>query len=91
MNYIYTTRSQHLTLDALKNGLYSMLENNNENIESFVMLLLPRCPRRRLSHLAYDTREPLLVKTRKGYNDRELVEFSIATYGKVTTSQHVGE
>ncbi|WP_270943437.1 GntR family transcriptional regulator [Klebsiella pneumoniae] len=47
VNYIWlTTRLQHLTLDALKNGLYSMLENNNENIESFRMLLPPRCPRK---------------------------------------------
>ncbi|MCS5949264.1 UTRA domain-containing protein [Klebsiella pneumoniae subsp. pneumoniae] len=33
----------------------------------------------RILHI--DTREPLLVKTRKGYNDRgELVEFSIAKH-----------
>ncbi|MCS6039762.1 UTRA domain-containing protein [Klebsiella pneumoniae subsp. pneumoniae] len=72
MNYIWlTTRLQHLTLDALKNGLYSMLENNNENIESFQDVITAEMPTEddcRILHI--DTREPLLVKTRKGYNDR---------------------
>ncbi|MCS5949263.1 hypothetical protein LNO88_00410 [Klebsiella pneumoniae subsp. pneumoniae] len=55
VNYIWlTTRLQHLTLDALKNGLYSMLENNNENIESFQGCYYRRDAHgRRLSHLAY--------------------------------------
>ncbi|HDV0355146.1 GntR family transcriptional regulator [Klebsiella pneumoniae] len=83
VNYIWlTTRLQHLTLDALKNGLYSMLENNNENIESFQDVITAEMPTEddcRILHI--DTREPLLVKTRKGYNDRgELVEFSIAKH-----------
>ncbi|UMX71633.1 DUF202 domain-containing protein [Klebsiella pneumoniae] len=69
--HLLTTRLQHLTLDALKNGLYSMLENNNENIESFRDVITAEMPtERRLSHSHIDTREPLLVKTRKGYNDR---------------------
>ncbi|XLF31784.1 UTRA domain-containing protein [Klebsiella pneumoniae] len=72
VNYIWlTTRLQHLTLDALKNGLYSMLENNNENIESFQDVITAEMPTEddcRILHI--DTREPLLVKTRKGYNDR---------------------
>ncbi|HBT4643865.1 TPA: GntR family transcriptional regulator [Klebsiella aerogenes] len=83
VNYIWLTpRLQNLTLDALKGGLYSMLEGNNENIDSFQDVITAEMPTEddcRILHI--DSHEPLLVKTRKGYNDRgELVEFSIAKH-----------
>ena len=53
-----------------------------ENIERFQDVITAEMPTEddcRILHI--DTREPLLVKTRKGYNDRgELVEFSIAKH-----------
>ena len=83
VNYIWlTTRLQNLTLDALSGGLYSMLESNNENIESFQDVITAELPTEADCHILHiDSREPLLVKTRKSYNDRgELVEFSIAKH-----------
>ncbi|MDP1183537.1 UTRA domain-containing protein, partial [Klebsiella pneumoniae] len=45
VNYIWlTTRLQNLTLDALKSGLYSMLESKNENIESFQDVITAEMP-----------------------------------------------
>ena len=54
----------------------------NENIESFLDVITAEMPTEddcRILHI--DTREPLLVKPERGYNDRgELVEFSIAKH-----------
>ena len=59
-----------------------MLESNNENIESFQDVITAEMPTKDdCCILHIDSHEPLLVKTRKGYNDRgELVEFSIAKH-----------
>lgn len=83
VNYIWLTpRLQRLTLDALSGGLYSMLEQNDENIDSFQDVITAELPTEddcQILHIS--PAEPLLVKTRKGYNDRgELVEFSIAKH-----------
>lgn len=83
VNYIWlTSRLQHLTLDALSGGLYSMLEENDENIDSFQDVITAELPTEEdCQILAISPAEPLLVKTRKGYNDRgEMVEFSIAKH-----------
>lgn len=83
VNYIWLTpRLQQLTLDALNGGLYSMLEENDENIDSFQDVITAELPTEEdCQILAISPAEPLLVKTRKGYNDRgELVEFSIAKH-----------
>ncbi|MFV0261066.1 MAG: GntR family transcriptional regulator [Kluyvera sp.] len=83
VNYIWLTqRLQPLTLDALSGGLYSMLEEKDENIDSFQDVITAELPTEEdCQILAISPAEPLLVKTRKGYNDRgELVEFSIAKH-----------
>lgn len=83
VNYIWLTpRLQQLTLDALSGGLYSMLEEKDENIDSFQDVITAELPTEEdCQILAISPAEPLLVKTRKGYNDRgELVEFSIAKH-----------
>lgn len=83
VDYIWLTqRLQPLTLDALSGGLYSMLEEKDENIDSFQDVITAELPTEEdCQILAISPAEPLLVKTRKGYNDRgELVEFSIAKH-----------
>lgn len=83
VNYIWLTPRLHqLTLDTLSGGLYRMLEENDENIDSFQDVITAELPTEEDCHiLQIPSLEPLLVKTRKGYNDRgELVEFSIAKH-----------
>ncbi|WP_434637556.1 GntR family transcriptional regulator [Klebsiella sp. I138] len=83
VNYIWLTpRLGDLTLEAFDGGLYSMLEENNENIESFQDIITAELPTESdVQILQISASEPLLVKTRKGYNERgELVEFGIAKH-----------
>lgn len=83
VNYIWlTSRLHRLTLDALSGGLYSLLEKNDENIDSFQDVITAELPMDEDCRiLQIPPTEPLLVKTRKGYNDRgELVELSIAKH-----------
>lgn len=83
VNYIWlTSRLNNLSLESLSGGLYSMLEHKDENIESFQDVITAEMPTEedcRILHILPS--EPLLVKTRKGYNDRgEAVEFSVAKH-----------
>lgn len=83
VNYIWLTPRLHqLTLDALSSGLYTMLEENGENIDSFQDVITAELPTEEDCRiLQINPAEPLLVKTRKGYNDRgELAEFGIAKH-----------
>jgi GntR family transcriptional regulator len=83
VNYIWLTpRLGQLTLEAFDGGLYSMLEENNENIESFQDIITAELPTESDSEiLQISASEPLLVKNRRGYNERgELVEFGIAKH-----------
>lgn len=83
VNYIWLTpRLYNLSLASFSDGLYSMLERNDENIESFQDVITAELPTQEDCHILHiSTGEPLLVKTRKGYNDRgELVEFSVAKH-----------
>lgn len=83
VNYIWLTpRLNNLSLESLNGGLYTMFEQNNENIESFQDVITAELPTEDDCRiLRINPAEPLLVKTRKGYNDRgELVEYSIAKH-----------
>ena len=83
VNYIWLApRLNDVTLASLNGGLYSMLEQKNENIESFQDVITAELPTEEdCQILAVSACEPLLVKTRKGYNNRgELVEFGIAKH-----------
>jgi len=83
VNYIWlTARLGDLTLEALENGLYAMLEQRNENIERYQDVITSELPGPDdCDILNISPAEPLLVKTRKGYNDRgELTEFGVAKH-----------
>ncbi|MGK9174423.1 GntR family transcriptional regulator [Yokenella regensburgei] len=83
VNYIWLTpRLGELTLAAFKGGLYSLMEKRNENIESYQDIITSELPTEDdCEILKISASEPLLVKTRRGYNDRgELVEFGIARH-----------
>ncbi|ECJ5918790.1 GntR family transcriptional regulator [Salmonella enterica subsp. salamae] len=82
-NYIWLTpRLGTLTLASFDNGLYSMLEQHNENIDSYQDVITAELPDAMdCDILPVHPTEPVLVKTRKGYNDRgELVEYNIAKH-----------
>ncbi|MBK4714973.1 MULTISPECIES: GntR family transcriptional regulator [Tenebrionibacter/Tenebrionicola group] len=83
VNYIWlTSRLHNLSLASLSEGLYNMLEKYGENIESFQDVITAELPTQedcRILNIC--SAEPMLVKTRKGYNARaELVEFGIARH-----------
>ncbi|HIE0189802.1 GntR family transcriptional regulator [Serratia nematodiphila] len=83
VNYIYLTpRLNTLTLSDLEKGLYCALEQHNENIDAFEDIItaeLPTAEDCAILNVAPST--PLLVKTRKGYNERgQLVEYTIAKH-----------
>lgn len=83
VNYIWLTdRLGTLDLDALENGLYAMLEQRNENIERYQDVITSELPDAQDCRiLQIPASEPLLVKTRKGYNDRgEVTEFGVAKH-----------
>ena len=83
VNYIWLTpRLGELTLSALEGGLYSLLEQRNENIESYQDIITAELPTEDdCAILKISVGEPLLVKTRRGYNDRgQLVEFGVARH-----------
>lgn len=83
VNYIWLTpRLNSLSLESLHGGLYSMLEQSDENIDSFQDVITAELPTEEDCQILHiPPSEPLLVKTRKGYNDRgELVEFSVAKH-----------
>ncbi|HCL5252961.1 TPA: UTRA domain-containing protein, partial [Salmonella enterica] len=77
-----TPRLGTLTLASFDNGLYSMLEQHNENIDSYQDVITAELPDAMdCDILPVHPTEPVLVKTRKGYNDRgELVEYNIAKH-----------
>ncbi|HFZ8996555.1 TPA: GntR family transcriptional regulator [Citrobacter freundii] len=83
INYIWLTpRLGPLALADFDNGLYSMLELHSENIDSYQDIITAELPSPvDCDLLGVSPNEPLLVKTRKGYNDRgELVEFNVAKH-----------
>ncbi len=83
VNYIWLTpRLGELTLSDLEGGLYSLLEQRNENIESYQDIITAELPTEDdCAILKISVGEPLLVKTRRGYNDRgQLVEFGVARH-----------
>lgn len=83
VNYIWLTpRLAELTLSDLEGGLYSLLEQRNENIESYQDIITAELPTEDdCAILKISAGEPLLVKTRRGYNDRgQLVEFGVARH-----------
>lgn len=83
VNYIWLTpRLGSLTLEAFDGGLYSLLEQGNENIDSYQDIITAELPTAAdCEILQISPAEPILVKTRKGYNDRgDLVEFSYAKH-----------
>lgn len=83
VNYIWLTpRLGEVTLETFDNGLYSLLEQRNENIDRFQDIITAEHPDDNDQRiLKVSAAEPLLVKTRQGYNDRgELVEYSVAKH-----------
>ncbi|CAI1955488.1 MULTISPECIES: GntR family transcriptional regulator [Serratia] len=83
VNYIYlASRLNGLTLPDLENGLYCALEQQNENIDAFEDVITAELPTLEdCEILNISPSSPLLVKTRKGYNERgELVEYTIAKH-----------
>ncbi len=83
VNYIWlTSRLGPLTLEAFAGGLYSMLEEHDENIDSYQDIVTAELPTTvDCEILQVNPADPVLVKVRKGYNDRgELVEFNCTKY-----------
>ncbi|MDG1640665.1 GntR family transcriptional regulator [Klebsiella huaxiensis] len=83
VNYIWLTpRLGELTLEAFKEGLYSALEQRGENIDGYKDTITAELPTEQdCDILQVAAGEPLLVKTRQGFNDRgELVEYTIARH-----------
>lgn len=83
INYIWLTpRLGLLTLEVFAGGLYSMLEQHNENIDSYQDIITAELPTKvDYGILQISPAVPMLVKTRRGYNDRgELVEFNCTKY-----------
>lgn len=86
VNYIWLTpRLGQLEKEDFEGGLYTLLEQLNENIESCEDIITAERPSEndcRILQITPD--EPVLVITRRGYNDRgQLVEFG---YGKHVAS-----
>ncbi|MBH1922358.1 GntR family transcriptional regulator [Serratia surfactantfaciens] len=83
VNYIYLTpRLNTLTLSDLEKGLYCALEQRNENIDAFEDTITAELPTPEdCEILGVAPSVPLLVKTRKGYNEQgQLVEYTIAKH-----------
>lgn len=83
VNYIYLTpRLNALTLSDLEKGLYCALEQHNENIDAFEDIITAELPTPEdCEILGVVPSVPLLVKTRKGYNEQgQLVEYTIAKH-----------
>ncbi|WMW60519.1 GntR family transcriptional regulator [Serratia marcescens] len=83
VNYIYLTpRLNTLTLPDLEKGLYCALEQRNENIDAFEDIITAELPTPEdCEILGIAPSVPLLVKTRKGYNEQgQLVEYTIAKH-----------
>ncbi|HAT5000837.1 TPA: GntR family transcriptional regulator [Serratia marcescens] len=83
VNYIYLTpRLNTLTLSDLEKGLYCALEQHNENIDAFEDIITAELPTPEdCAILGVAPSVPLLVKTRKGYNEQgQLVEYTIAKH-----------
>ncbi len=83
VNYIWLTpRLGALTLEAFDGGLYSLLELRDENIDSYQDIITAELPSEvDCEILKISAAEPVLVKTRRGYNERgELVEFGVAKH-----------
>ncbi|WP_414165274.1 GntR family transcriptional regulator [Superficieibacter sp. BNK-5] len=83
VNYIWlTSRLENLSLNDFDGGLYCFLEERNENIDSYQDIITSELPTDEdCAILQIPPSEPLLVKTRKGYNEsRELVEFAVSKH-----------
>lgn len=83
VNYIWLTpRLGELSLEDVANGLYQFLEERNENIDAYQDIITAALPDEddcQILDIPQET--PLLIKTRKGFNDRgELVEYTIARH-----------
>ncbi|CAM3929566.1 GntR family transcriptional regulator [Rahnella bruchi] len=83
LNYIYLTpRLGPLSLEEMDNGLYQLLEERHENIESWQDTITASLADEndcRLLDIPVAT--ALLIKTRKGYNQQQqLVEYTIARH-----------
>jgi len=83
LNYIWLTpRMEALTLEDITNGLYSALEARGENIDAFQdVITAEMATEEDCNILNVASSEPLLIKTRKGFNEKgELVEYTIARH-----------
>lgn len=83
VNYIWLTpRLGELSLEDAANGLYQLLEERNENIDAYEDIITAALPDEDDCRILGIPREtPLLIKTRKGFNDRgKLVEYTIAKH-----------
>ncbi|HEY3985858.1 GntR family transcriptional regulator [Cedecea sp.] len=83
VNFIWLTpRLGHLTLDELDGSLYETFELHNENIDTYQDIITAELATESDCRLLQTSPgEPVLVKTRKGYNDRgELVEFGVSKH-----------
>lgn len=83
VNYIWlTSRLGTLTSDDVEKGLYSAFEERDENIDAYQDIITAGLPDEEDCRiLGIDSAVPLLIKTRKGFNDRgELVEYTIAKH-----------
>jgi Transcriptional regulators len=83
VNYVWLTpRLGVLTLESFSGGLYSLLEARNENIDSYQDTIAAGLPDAEdCSVLHISPAEPVLMRTRRGYNERgELVEFGHSKY-----------
>lgn len=83
VNYIWLTpRLGTLSLEDVAKGLYVVLEERNENIDAYEDIITAELPDEQDCRiLDIDAATPLLIKTRKGFNDQgELVEYTIAKH-----------
>ncbi|WMY72526.1 GntR family transcriptional regulator [Buttiauxella selenatireducens] len=83
VNYIWLTpRLGSLSLAAVANGLYHFFEERHENIDAYQDTITAELPSEEDCRiLDIQSTAPLLVKTRKGFNDRgELVEYTVAKH-----------
>ncbi|WP_312240236.1 GntR family transcriptional regulator [Pantoea sp.] len=83
VNYIYLTPALGLlSPEEVSGGLYQALEERNENIDTYQDILTAELPTEQdCQILNISSAVPLLVKIRKGFNERgDLVEYTIAKH-----------
>lgn len=83
VNYIWLTqRLGELSPDDMAGGLYSALEAKGENIDAYQDVITAELPTAEdCNILNISPSEPLLIKTRKGFNESgDLVEYTIARH-----------